>query len=611
MNKLSLTTIAVIAASSSLNLSGLIAHATTTTPAAEIVITAKGQQTLANIAATAHVITAADIEASSAPDITALLNDVSGVSVRNSGTRGSASGVFVRGSAGSQIVVLIDGIRSGSPTLGATELTHLPIEAIGRIEIIKGPLSGLYGADAIGGVIQIFTKQFTKKSAETGNGSLSLTAGSNGLQKGVFNLETGNTRNHFRVTLGREETDGIDSTSIASGGNEDDDRFEASNVNVAGQFALSNNTMARISHLQTDNEVAFDNTFGDDTGFLSDNRIKNTAITLDSAWSESLRWTSHLGKQTDEAVTEAFASNIHGERLSFNSQIEKKWSDQQTITIGADVYDEKVTSNTEFPVNQRDNQGLFAQYQQHDDTLGVVANVRFDNNSAYGNDTNGSIAVTSQVSDNSRLTVSYGTAFRAPTFNDLYFPNFGNPDILPEESESLEISLRGTTANAQWRISAFNTDVKNLIGFDPVSFTAANTTNASLKGIEFEVNTYLKGWHLAANLDFLSAEDDSTGLELDDRVETTLNVSASKKWGLWNTRIALLAEDGRHDLSGTELNSFAKVDLSGSYALTHDIKIHAGINNVFDKDYTTNLINDTERFNTEGRTFRLNANYSF
>lgn len=607
MNKLSLIAVAVVAASASLNTADRTAHAAETAQPTEIVITAKGQQTLANIAATAHVITAAEIESSPAQDITALLNNVSGVSVRNSGTRGSASGVFVRGTSGSQIVVLIDGIRSGSPTLGSTELAHLPIEAIERIEIIKGPLSGLYGADAIGGVIQVFTKQ----GDTDGNGSLSLAAGSNGLQKGVLNLTTGNATNNFRVTLGQEETDGIDSTSIVSGGNDDDDSFEASNINVAGQFALSNNTTARISHLQTDNEVEFDNTFGDDSGFFSDNSIKNTAIALDSTLSESLRWTSNLGKQTDEAVTEAFASSVEGDRLSFTSQVEKKLSNQQIITFGIDAYDEEVTSSTDFPVNDRDNKGVFAQYQQSYGTLGVVANLRFDDNSAYGNDTNGSIAVNSQLSGNTRLTVSYGTAFRAPTFNDLYFPGFGNPEILPEESESLEISLRGTTANTQWRISAFNTDVENLIGFDPVSFTAANTADASLQGLEFEVSTNLNGWYLAANLDLLSAEDDSTGIELDDRAEKTLNLSASKSFGAIGARIDVLAEDGRHDLSGTELNSFAKVDLSASYALADNFKLYAAINNLFDKDYTVNLISDTERFNTEDRTFKLSAKYSF
>lgn len=573
----------------------------------EIVITAKGQQTLADVAATSHIITADEIKTSQAKDVTDVLNMISGVSIRNSGTRGSSSGVFVRGTTGSQIVVLIDGIRSGSPTLGSTELAHLPIEAIERIEIVKGPLSGLYGADAIGGVIQIFTK----KGSPEGNGNIAISAGSNGFKKGVVSLNAGNEKNNFRAILATEETDGIDSTSILSGGNGDDDGFEANNINLSGNFALSSTTNLSISHLQTDNEVEFDNTFGDDTGYFSENDIKNTSVALNSALSNSLKWSTTLGKQIDKAETPAFSSSIEGDRLSLTSQIEKQLATGQVITVGIDAYNEDINSSNAFPVTDRDNKGLFAQLQNNFGSFGMVANLRFDDNSAYGNDTNGSLAINSQLSETTRLTVSYGTAFRAPTFNDLYFPGFGNPEIQPEESESFEISLRGNTSAAQWRVSAFNTDVKNLIGFDSATFLAANTSNASLQGLEFEIGTNVSDWYIAANLDLLSAEDDSTGIELDDRAEKTLNLSASRSFGAFGARVDVLAEDGRHDLSGTEVPSFVKIDLGASYAVSKNLAFSAKINNLLDKDYSVNLISPTDSYNTEGRTFSITGKYSF
>ena len=590
----------------------LLANAATNMAAAqeptEIVITAKGQQTLADVAATAHIITAEEIETSQAQDIIEILNKVSGVSVRNSGTRGSASGVFVRGTSGSQIVVLIDGIRSGSPTLGSTEISHLPIEAIERIEIVKGPLSGLYGADAIGGVIQIFTKKGKK---DDGIGSVAISAGSNGFKKGVVSVGAGNDKNSFRAIIASEENDGIDSTSILTEGNDDDDSFETGNINLSGNFTLSNNTDLRISHLQVDNEIEFDNTFGDGTDFFSENNIKNTSIAINSALSNSLKWNTTFGKQTDEAETPAFSSSVEGDRLSFTSQIEKQIGSGQVLTVGIDAYDEEVESNDEFPVTDRDNKGLFAQLKKDLGTIGVVANLRFDDNLAYDNDTNGSLAINSQLSEKTRLTVSYGTAFRAPTFNDLFFPGFGNPDVLPEESESFEISLRGNTSSTQWRVSAFNTDIKNLIGFDSATFLAANTSDASLQGLEFEISTNINDWYLSANLDLLSAEDDSTGIELDDRAEKTLNLSASRSFGAFGARLDILAEDGRHDLSGTELSSFVKVDLSGSYNITKNFKLSAKVNNLFDKDYTVNLISPSDSFNTEDRTFSITGKYSF
>lgn len=573
----------------------------------EIVITAKGKQTLASIVATANIITRPEIESSQAQSVPEILNSISGISVRNSGSRGSTTGVFVRGTTGSQIVVLIDGIRSGSPTVGSTNFSHLPIEAIERIEIIKGPLSGIYGADAMGGVIQIFTK----KGIDLQNGNISLSAGSNAFKKGVVSFRTGNEKNNFLATLATEKTDGIDSTSILSGGNDDDDSFETNNFNLSGNFSLSKNTQLRMSHLQTENEIEFDNTFGDDIGYVSENAMKNTAITLNSALSNSLQWNTILGKQTDEIMTKVFASDIEGDRLSFTTQIEKQLPKNKILTLGIDAYDESVNSTTSFPVSDRDNKGIFTQLKKGLGGVDIVANVRFDDNSAYGDNTNGSLAINRQLNPQTRLTVSYGTAFRAPTFNDLYFPGFGNPDIQPEESKSLEISLRGDTASSQWRVSAFNTDIKNLIGFDSATFLAANIADASIQGLEFELSTNINDWYLAANLDLLSTEDAATGEKLDDRVEKTLNLSASKNFGAFSTRIDALAEDGRHDLSGTELPNFVKFDLSGSYAISKNFKVSAKVNNLLDKDYTVNLISPTSRYNTEGRTFKITGKYAF
>ena len=130
----------------------------------EIVITAKGEQTLQNVLPTSHVFTQDDIDLAQIKDIPALLESIPGVSLTDSGGRGSATGVFLRGTSGSQTIVLIDGVRVGSATLGSAALNSFPVEAIERIEVIKGPFSGIYGADAVGGVIQLFTKKPAKDS---------------------------------------------------------------------------------------------------------------------------------------------------------------------------------------------------------------------------------------------------------------------------------------------------------------------------------------------------------------------------------------------------------------------------------------------------------------
>lgn len=583
-----------------------LAQSATTNSPTEIIITAKGRQTLADVATTAHVLDSKAIENAQSPDLPTLLNQISGVSQSNSGGRGSASSLFVRGAASRQIVVLVDGIRVGSATLGSTELGHIPLEFIDRIEVVKGPLSGLYGADAVGGVIQIFTKQGTAQGSE-----LSLGVGSNGLFEGSLSTTIGNADNNFRIGITREELDGIDRTDITTDGNEDEDGFEESAVMLAGNFKVSESTSARINALYADNEVEFDNTIGADTGYISENTIESITFALDSAINQNLNWNTTLGWTSDQQVTDVFESDVTSDRVSITSQAEVSLNKNDVLVVGVDYNDEDVETNSDFPETQRDNIGAFAQIQQSFGRIGWVGNLRYDDNSAYGDQTNGSAALNVKLSEKTRVTVSYGTAFRAPTFNELYFPGFGNPDVQPEESETVELSLRGNHNQTDWRISLFDQDIDNLIDFDLATFTANNIASASLQGIEFELSTLLAGWQLSSNINFLSAEDNDTGIELDGRPKQTLNLVASKQFGKLGTRIALYAEKGRFDLEGTELPSFGKLDIGGSYQLSNAFKVLASVNNVFDKDYTLNLVNSSNRYNTEGRTVSLTAKYSF
>jgi len=264
----------------------------------EIIVTAKGNQTQKNIRHTAHVFTLEDIELAQVKDLPGLLDRVSGISVRDSGGRGSATGVFVRGTSNSQTVVLIDGVRVGSATLGAAALNSYPIEAIERVEVLKGPYSGLYGADAIGGVIQIFTK----KGGED-RGAVSATLGSDSLNEYDVALNFGNNRNSFYIAAHSEETDGIDRTSITSGGNGDIDGYEEVSISLGGRISLGESTVASLSVLGSENTVDFDDTFGDDFNRSTDNKAFSAALSFDSQLTQTVSWKTALGTNKDESET--------------------------------------------------------------------------------------------------------------------------------------------------------------------------------------------------------------------------------------------------------------------------------------------------------------------
>lgn len=575
----------------------------------EVVVTAKTNQTLADVLPTSHVLTSADILSLNAIDLPDLLDHISGINITPTGGRGSTTGVFIRGTSTSQTIILIDGIRVGSATLGQAALNSYPLDAIERIEVIKGPLSAIYGADAVGGVIQIFTK-----SHLDGLGIATVTIGSDSLFEYGLTLGAGNENNGFIISAHAQDTDGIDHTSLLTDDNDDLDAYEETSFSLAARGQLSDSTKVKLSILSTDNKVDVDNPFfGSGFGLMNETKTLSSALNLSTEFSEQLTWTTTLGLNNDEfSANGDFPSVFTTDRESLASELSFKVSNTTSITLGVDYYSEDIeTGTTTFPTTGRDNKGAFGLFQSDFGKASLVASFRYDDNSAYGSDTNGSIAANYDFSDDLRLVLSYGTGFVAPSFNFLYFPFFGNPDLLAEESDSLELSLLGQKGNMEWRVSAYKTDIKNLFSFDPNTFLAANISSAEIKGVEFEVSTQIAEWQLHANLDLLSAKDAITGGKLDDRAETSLLISASRELDKFRLSFDLRAENGRHDLRGTELSSYGLFDIRAAYEVNDDFTISAKMENLFDKDYTINLINETERYNTRGRQAKLTLRYQF
>lgn len=573
----------------------------------EIIVTAKGEQTLENTLHTSHVFTVADIEDAQVKDVPALLTRIAGISLSESGGRGSATSTFVRGTSNSQTIVLIDGVRVGSATLGAAALNSYPIEAIERIEVIKGPFSSIYGADAVGGVIQLFTKK-----GGSGLGAVSATFGSDSLQEYDLSFNGGNDVYSFHIAAHTEQTDGIDRTSILSDGNADDDAFEQDSFSLGGQLNISETSNLKLSILSTDSTVEFDNTFGADPGLATENEALSSALAFNTQLNENWNWSTTLGVNTDESVTNgSFPSEFVTNRETLGTELSGRLSETSTLTFGADYYQEDIESSNDFPVTERDNAGVFTQFQSLGERIGVVASLRYDDNSAYGTDTNGSIALSYNINEQLRAVASYGTAFVAPSFNRLYFPFFGNPDLLPEESESFELSFIGNYSAVDWRVSAYQTDVENLFSFNPATFLAANIGEARLEGVEAELLTNVADWQLSLNADVLSATNETTGIELDDRAERSLSVSAAKDYDALNVRFDLRSESNRFDNSGTQIGGYGLLDISASYQINDALKVSANIDNLFDKDYTLNLIGANNRYNTEGRQAKLSVRYSF
>ena len=417
----------------------------------EIVVTATRIATpLRDTIATTEVITAQEIERTKPRDLGTLLSRKSGLSFRDSGGKGSSGGIFVRGTAGKHFLVLIDGMRTASATTGATAIEQIPLEIIERIEIVKGPMSSVYGADAIGGVIQIFTK----KQHQAGTyGSARVSVGSNRERKYTAQAGFGEDQFSLFVSATKESTDGIDRTKYKGGGNEDKDAFKRSSGNISLNAFLQDDLELNLTYFQSISAVDYDNTYkytGDleipdsdrskaGMNWHQRSEISATSAKIDYDFSSDLNFSALIGTATDHG--RHFSSDrTHTKTRKSDYSLQADWiaSSRDQVSIGVDYQQDKVDSTTKYTTDERTNKGYFALWQHQRERSATVANVRHERNDTYASETNYSIQQSFDLSDTYQIAANHGTAFRAPSLNDLFYERGawrGNPNLKPEEKQ--------------------------------------------------------------------------------------------------------------------------------------------------------------------------------
>lgn len=559
-----------------------------------------------NTLASVTIITRDDIERQQAVSLPDLLRGTVGLGITNSGGPGKATSFFLRGSESDQVLVLINGVKVGSATLGTTSFQDIPIDQIERIEIVRGPRSSLYGSEAIGGVIQIFTR----KGGGSFTSSFSFGAGSHNSKKTSVSVSGGGKRSWYHVGLGRFETNGFNACTgspvLFSGCftiEPDDDGYQ----NQSGSFRIGHrfqNGLEIEAHgLRSDNETDFDGTFVNQSETRQDVIGVKLKLPVTKKWHLSL----DLGASDDKSknfLNGVFTSSFDTRRETVSLQNDVSLGDRHLLTIGTDSLKDKIESTTAFPVHSRDNDGIFVQYQGQFNKHKLLLSQRQDDNEQFGDKTTGSIGWSYRFKNSMRAMASYGTAFKAPTFNQLYFPFFGNASLIPEESKSTEFGLKGKTKRGRWSINAYQTNVKNLITFDPITFLAANINKTRLRGIETLLSTTIAGWRWQTQLTLQDPENRSSGTNkgnvLVRRAERQLRIDLDKKMKKLQLGFSLFAEGRRYDdLANTrKLDKYHKVDFRLGYRINKTTLFQARIGNIFNKNYET-----AEFFNQDGRNY--------
>ena len=586
-----------------LSLPGFSAMAEEQSP---IIVTAtRTAQTVDDSLASVTVITREDIEKLQAKDLRAVLSGIVGIDISNAGGFGKQTSLYMRGTNTGHTLVLIDGVQIGSATLGQVAYQDIPVEQIERIEIVRGPRASLYGSEAIGGVIQIFTR----KPTETMNVYFSAGTGSEQTHKLTAGISGKTNQTSFSLNASSFETDGI---NAKRNNNPDNDGYnrESASLNIKQQ--LNKTDYLEASFLGTNGENQYDGTFdipGSTTDYASE--INQEVFGLKGVFNATADWQIKLSANQSQDKSNEFIDSVKTDefntrRKSFLWQNDIVITEANLFTFGLEKQDTSISGTSNHSKKSRENKAAFIQNNWTADKSTLLVSLRADDNEAFGNHTTGNISWGYDFGYNAHLTLSAGTGFKAPTFNDLYWPvsafSQGNPNVLPEESESFEIGLK--QKNVQ--INLYKTTIKNLIDWDNATgiWMPSNIDNAVIRGIEFQLSLLLDGWDTKLQLSLLDPRNIGTGQVLNNRSRESVRLDFNKDFGKYTLGSTLKAQSKRHGF--TTVSGYALVDLRASYKINKKWILRGNIGNVLDKRYEVN-----SGYNTLERNVFISLNYQY
>ena len=568
-----------------------------------------------------QVLDRAVIERSQATSLLDLLRGRAGINLANQGGPGKLSSLFLRGTESDHVLVLVDGVRIGSATAGMVMFQDLPLDQVERIEIVRGPRSSLYGSEAIGGVIQIFTRR-----AGTGlRSNFSLGLGSNRHRQASAGIGHAGERGWFQAQGAWQRTDGIDSCRGTAEGwgagcfadEPDRDGYRNASVSLRGGGKLVDTVDVEGHALVADAFNEYDGSvFG---GNESDNRQQVVGGRLRWRPNDRADVNVRIGRADDKAdnhffdhasAVRRFASTFETRRDTASVQGDLAIGEAHLLSTGVDWLRDRVTGSTAFSVDSRDNTGVFLAWQGTFDAHSVEASVRHDDNEQFGGHATGSLGYGLKFGNGLRFTASAGTGFKVPTFNDLYYPGgWGNPDLQPEESKTLNLGIAQFGKGWNWTFNAFQTDIDELIGYD-TNFALLNVDEARIRGAELTGFVSLAGWDVNAEISHIDPRNRSIGSNqgnwLPRRSRSTARVDVDRGFGDVRVGVSGFGSGARHDDAANlvRLPGYGTLDLRVEYAISSQWTLQARVANVFDREYET-----IAWYNQPGREYGLTLRY--
>jgi vitamin B12 transporter len=571
------------------------------------------------------VITREEIERSAAVELSWLLKNHTGVSVSLNGGIGSSGGPSLRGSSASQTLVLLNGVRISAATSASVSMFNIPLESVERIEIAKGAHSAQYGADAIGGIINIITRE----GGPCADGSPSCVTVTTGVMHpwgGTLAADvTGRTEGGLDYVLGGSlfGTRGYDFTNPAWSGHEpDDDGFARGSFHYSlskdyewGRIYSSG--LASRARTQSDNaNVTLTNETETDT--LSG----KAGVRLDHTpdWKTTLELSAGMDDVTNFRAGTNVRDVFGTTRFGVLGVTEKSFATgpaEHVVGLGVEAYREEINSTGAYNVTKRDLAAVFSQYSLEFGDLTADAGLRFDHNEQFGDATTYNLGASYALLPELTVRASYGTGFRAPSFNDLYYSRpgigVGNPDLRPERSRSWEVGLNWRPTDAtSLDVAYYRNRITDQIAWGGTigNLFPVNVEQVSIEGVEATLNhRFGDRWGARASLDLRRPINRATGryVRYLDRAKVSLEVDFQATEKLWlQAGVFHVGERFANATNTQRLPAYTTVDLSAIYRFDAQSQLKLSVENLFNRRYER-----IPNYVAMGRTVNLSFSRTF
>lgn len=533
-----------------------------------------------------------------------------GVQFSSNGGYRSSTGIFLRGASTSQTIVLIDGVRVGSATTGGAAFENMPLDRIERIEILRGAASALYGPDAVGGVIQIFTRE-----PEDGlHLSATVGAGTDGQREAGASIRGRDGALGYSLGLSKEKASGISVTNNPGSYsyNSDADSFDVTSLDAKITAKLSKEHALALSLMHSQMDSQFDGaSYPSSLGLTSLTTdawirpvLNNASLKWDAQWQPNWKSSLLLGQSDDNTVSDyyRYSDGALDSSSKFNThRTQASW--QNDITLGTDVLtllletrSEEVDSDPAYTVKKRDINSAMVSYALNKPNWNALAVLRNDDNSQFGSFNNWALSGGYKVAQNWRAVGSLGTSFQAPTFNQLYAPPVtisgtvyaGNPALTPQRNRASELGLKYQQGTLSAGAVVYYNEVQGFI--NPA--TNSQSSKAVLRGVTLSTDLQQGDTTYAASYDYADPRTTSNDLRLVRVAKNVLNLNVRHRLGDVSVFGELKLSGDREDAYKSSLKKntvvlagYALLNVGTDWKVNKDVTMRARINNLTDANY--------------------------